>query len=97
MTQQSQYLISISKAQHLIQPYLHKLYEWATTNNLHINRDKTTITLFIPDPAKYGTTLSLKLNNQTIPATKHPKTFAIILDPKLTFSQHINITITKAK
>ena len=25
------------KAQQLIQPYLHKIYEWATTNNLHIN------------------------------------------------------------
>ena len=34
------------KAQQLIQPYLHKLYAWATTNNLHINTDKTTTTIF---------------------------------------------------
>ena len=31
------------------------------------------------------------------PSTKHPKIFGITLDLKLTFLQHINITITKAK
>ena len=63
----------------------------------HINTDKTTTILFTPDPAQYSTTLSLKLNNQTLPTTKHPKILGITLDPKLTFSQHINVTITKAK
>ena len=48
-------------------------------NNLHINTDKTTTTLCRPDPAEYGTTLSLKLNNQTLPTTKHPKILGIIL------------------
>ena len=80
--------------QQLIQPYLHKIYEWATTNNLLINTDKTTTTLFTPEPAEYSTTLSLKSNNQTLLTTKHPKIFRITLDPKRTFSQHINITIT---
>ena len=47
------------KTQQLIQLYLHKIYEWATTNNLHININKTTTTLFTPDPAEYSTTLSL--------------------------------------
>ena len=61
------------KAQQLIQQYLHKIYEWATTNNLYINTDKTTTTLFTPDPAGYSTTLSPKLNNQTLPITKHSK------------------------
>ena len=84
------------KAQQIIQPYLHKIYEWAITNNLHINTDKTTTTLFTPDPPKYSTTLSLKLN-QTFPIKKHVKIFGIALDPKLIFSQHINVTITKAK
>ena len=53
--------------------------------NLHINIEKTTTRLFTPDPAKYSTTLSLKLNNQTLPTTKHPKILGITLDPKLTF------------
>ena len=66
-------------------------------NNLHINTDKTTTTLFTSDPAEHSTILSLKLNNQTIPTTKHLKILGITLDPKLTFSQDINVTITKAK
>ena len=67
------------KAQPLIQPYLQKIYEWATINNLHIDTDKTTTTLFTPDPAEYSTTLSLKLNNQTLPTTKHPKILGSLL------------------
>ena len=85
------------KAQQLIQSYLHKIYEWATTNNLYINTDKTTTTIFTPDPAEYSTTLLLKLNKQTLPKTKHPKILRFTLDPKLTFLQHMNVTITKAK
>ena len=64
---------------------------------IFIKTDKTTITLFTTNLAEYGTTLSLKLNNQTLPTTKHPKILIITLDPKMIFLQHINITITKAK
>ena len=42
-------------------------------------------------------TLSLKLSNQTFPTTKHPKILVTTLEPKLTFSQHISVTITKVK
>ena len=85
------------KIKQIIQPYLCKIYKWAITNNLHINSDKTTTTLLTPDTAKYSITLSLKLNNQTLPTTKHPKILGTTLDPKLTFSQHISVTITKVK
>ena len=56
-----------------------------------------TITLFAPDPAEYGTTLSFNLNNQTPLTKKHPKTLGSTFDPKLTFSQYINLTLIKAK
>ena len=62
-----------------------------------LKTDKIATTFFTPDPAEYATNLSLKLNNQTLPTTKHPKILEIGLDPKLTFSQHINVTMTKAK
>ena len=52
---------------------------------------------FTSYPAEYGTTLSFNLNNQTLPTTKHPKAFGITLEPKLTFSQYINLTVIKAK
>ena len=54
-------------------------------------------TLFTLDPAEHDVTLLLNVNNQTLPTTKHPKTLLITIDPKVTFSQYINLTITKAK
>ena len=85
------------KAQQIILLYIRKIYEWAIINNLHINTDKTTTTLFTQDPAEYSTTLSLKLNHQTLPTTKHPKILGTTLYSKLTFSQYISVTITKEK
>ena len=51
----------------------------------------------MPDPTEYSTILSLKLNNQALLTTKHPKILGITLDQNLIFSQHINVTINKAK
>ena len=59
--------------------------------------DSICITLFTSYPPEYGTTLSFNLNNQTLPTKKHPKTFGITFEPKLTFSQCINLTVIKAK
>ena len=67
------------KAQQLIQPYLHKIYEWDITNNLHINTDKTITSLFTPGPAEYGRTLSLKSDNQTLLTTNNPPKFLELL------------------
>ena len=41
--------------------------------------------------------LSLKLNNQIHPHKNTQKILEITQDPKLTFLQHLNINITKAK
>ena len=42
---------------------------------------------------EYGMTLSLKLNNQTLPKRKHLKIFEITLEPKLTFLQQIILCV----
>ena len=42
-----------SEAKKYIQPYLHKVFAWTKQNNLTLNPDKTTCTLFTLDPAKY--------------------------------------------
>ena len=41
---------STSAAKKYIQPYLHKVLAWTKRNNLTLNPDKTTFTLFTPDP-----------------------------------------------
>jgi hypothetical protein len=88
---------NIQTAQNNLQPYLNTLFKWTKDNDLTLNPDKSTSTLFTPDPAEYNTTLNLKINNTIIPTDKNPKILGINFDPKLTFKNHIDITDKKAK
>ena len=54
---------STSAAKKYIQPYLHKVFAWTKQNNLLLNPDKTTCTLFTPDPAEYMSNLDLTINH----------------------------------
>ena len=80
---------SMSAARKYIQPYLHKVYDWTQHNNLIINPDKTTCTLFTPDSAEYNSNLGLNINNKALPMALHPKVLGLTLDPKLTYNAHI--------
>jgi hypothetical protein len=86
----------IDLAQQTLQPYLNALYRWTSDNELILNPDKSSYTLFTPDPAEYNTTLTLTINNIQIPTVKHPKILGITYDPKLNFSEHTKITKDKA-
>ena len=59
-------------------------------NKLILNLDKTTCTLFTPDPAEYTSNLDLKINNNALPMTTQPKVLGLTLDTKLTYSTHIH-------
>ena len=74
---------STSAAKKYIQPYLHKVFAWTKQNNLLLNSDKTTCTLFTPDPAEYTSNLDLIINNKALPMATHPKVLGLTLDPKL--------------
>ena len=82
--------ISTSAANKYMQSYLHKVFAWTKQNNLTLNPDKTTCTLFTTDPAEYKSTLDLKINNTAIPMATHPNVLGLTLDPKLTYSTHIH-------
>ena len=85
---------STSAAKKYIQPYLHKVFAWTKQNNLLLNPDKTTCTLFTPDPAEYTSNLDLTINNKALPMATHPKVLGLTLDPKLTYITHIhNISV----
>ena len=81
---------STSAAIKYIQPYLHKVFSWAKQNNLTLNPDKTTCTLFTPDTAGYKSNLDLKINNTALPMATHTKVPGLTLDPKLTYSTYIH-------
>ena len=87
-----------SAAKKYIQPYLHKVFAWTKQNNLLLNPDKTTCTLFTPDPAEYTSNLDLAINSKALPMATHPKVLGLTLDPKLTYSTHIhNISVQTHK
>ena len=89
---------STSAAKKYIQPYQHKVFAWTKQNNLLLNPDKTTCTLFTPDPAEYTSNLDLTINNKALPMATHPKVLGLTLDPKLTYSTHIhNISVLAHK
>ena len=72
----------MNAARKYIQPYLHKVYDWTQHNNLIINPDKTTCTLFTPDPAEYNNNLGLNINNKALPMALHPKVLGSNFRPK---------------
>ena len=81
---------STSAAKKYIQPYLQKVFAWTKQNNLILNPDKTTYTLFTPGPAEYTRNLDIKIHNNALPMATHPKVLGLTLDPKLTYSTHIH-------
>ena len=89
---------STSAAKKYIQPCLHKVFVRTKQNHLLRNPDKTTCTLFTPDPADYMRNLDLTINNNALPMATHPKVLGLTLDPKLTYSRHIhNISVQAHK
>ena len=83
-------------AQNNLQPYLEDIFDWTKRNDLILNPDKSTVTLFTPDPAEYETILNLTINNTIIPTVKNPKILGLTFDPKLNFGKHVRITKEKA-
>src|SRR5688572_25011431 len=84
-------------AEQLLQPYLHDIFNWTESNDLILNPDKSTATLFTPDTHEHDITLNLTINNTTIPTVKNPKILGLTLDPAFTFAEHAKITKEKAR
>ena len=80
----------------MLQPYLDSITHWATRINLILNTNKTQTTLFTPDPAEYSKSLNLSINNNILATNPFPIILGLTLDPKLTFSEHVKYTKTKA-
>src|SRR5881296_2283226 len=84
------------KAEQLLQPYLQDIFNWTKNNDLILNPDKSTATLFTPDKHEHGITLNLNINGVTIPTVKNPKILGLTLDPGFNFAEHARITKDKA-
>ena len=98
----------MSAAKKYIQPYIHTFlsgqkkqsHTKSRQNNLTLNPDKTTCTMFTLDPVEYMSNPDLKINNTALPMATHRKGSGSYLRHKIhiqhTHSQHSN-THTQAK
>ena len=83
-------------AEKCLQLYLNDIYDWTTRNDLILNPDKSTSTLFTSDLHEHKVTLNLSINNIKIPTVRNPKILGLTFDPSLTFAEHTKITREKA-
>ena len=92
---------STSAAKKYIQPYLHKVFAWTKQNNLLLNPDKTTCTMFTPDPAEYTSNLDLTINNkalQTCAIYIHLLSLGILpQEAKTKYCAHLHHTLAALK
>ena len=83
-------------AERRLQPYLNCINDWTKTNDLHLNADKTTTTLFTPDPAEHKAKLNLTIEGKLLPTVPNPTILGLTYDPQLTFNKHAQKTKDKA-
>ena len=83
-------------AEQRLQPYLQDIYNWTKRNDLILNPDKSTATLFTSDTHEHNVILNLTINNITIPTVKNPKILGLTLDPSFSFAEHIKVAKEKA-
>ena len=80
-----------------ITTYLNSLTEWIENNHLLLNTAKTQVTLLTSDPKQYSVNLELNAKGTTLGLEKHPRILGVTFDPKMTYSEHVRSTASKAK
>jgi len=83
-------------AEDRLQLYLNDIFKWTKENNLTLNRDNSTETLFTPDTHEHNITLNLSINNITIPIVKKNKILGLTFVTVFNFGAHVTITKVKA-
>jgi len=83
-------------AEDRLQPKLNYIFKWTNENNLTLNPDKFTATLFTPYTHEHNITLNLSINSITIPTVKKPKILGLTFDTAFNFGAHVTITKRKA-
>jgi hypothetical protein len=68
---------------------LEHISKWAADKNLTIEPNKSSVTLFTPDPHRQKSHPQTPLNGIPVPLAKLPKIPGVNLDTKVTFSYHV--------
>ena len=77
--------------------YIDTVVNFLEERNLQVSLEKSTVTLFTPDPAQFRTCPLVKIKGHQINLEQQPKLFGITFDTMHTFTKHINTTVIKAR
>jgi len=72
------------------------IYNWTRSNNLILNPNKSSFTLFTSDAHEHNDKLSLTIIDVVISTIRNQKILGLTLDPAFNFREHVKITKTKA-
>ena len=79
---------NIDLASEKITSYLSRLNDFLENNGLIVSLEKTTVTLFTPDPRQARTHPPVAMFNSQLKLEKTPKLLGVTYDTMLTFGQH---------
>ena len=88
---------SINEMSREITVYIDMVVRFLEERELKVSPEKSTVTLFTPDPAQFKTTPPVKIKSQQVKLDQEPKLLGVHFDTMYTFSKHIAKTVTKAK
>ena len=88
---------SITEVSEEISRYIDTVVQFLEERNLQVSPEKSTVTLFTPDPAQFRTCPPIKIKGQQVKLEQQPKLLGVTFDTMLTFSKHANLAISKAK
>ena len=87
----------IDKMTDSINLYIDKVLDFLEERELQVSPEKSTVTLFTPDPAQARLEPKVKMRNKQVKLDKSPKLLGVHFDTMHSFSKHIDYTVDKAK
>ena len=80
-----------------INSYIDKVLDFLEERELQVSPEKSTVTLFTPDPAQAKLEPAVKMRNKQVKLDKSPKLLGVHFDTMHSFSHHTSYSVNKAK
>ena len=80
--------VEITELEHKVTTYLTEMSQFLRENSLLISAPKSSVTLFMPDPAQANTRPKIKIADSEIPVVRSPKLLGVYLDTFFSFNKH---------
>ena len=80
--------VKISELEQKVNTYLTEMSRFLWKNSLLISAPKSSVTLFMPDPAQANIRPKIKIADSELPLVRSPKILAVYLDTFFSFNNH---------